>query len=171
MKIDLVIISVLVGILLVALVGQSVGQDSQMNLFFTENGKSLKVYDLKVEILTPSTNDVLFSLPIVNDAISITSQLRKEPTFDVRLTFNQYQLVLPKLDPKYFDNEWVVDIRNRLPQKKSCSQGKKQVTCGLRRVFRVDFNPSIGMGFWWLITGSETQHISKPDGTQKGRKK
>lgn len=139
----------------IALSGRAIGQNDRLNIGFTENGKATTINLLKVEILPHSEVEVPFCLETTNNIVLVNPKLKSLETFDVRLSFDQYRLLLPNLKALHFDNEWVIDVRNRLPYTKGNSKEMKRLGCDVLRVFRVDFNPKNIEGFWWLITGCD----------------
>lgn len=139
----------------VALTGRVSSQGDRINIVFTENGNPKQIEGLRVEILSPSRNEVLYDLETSDDIVTVAPDLKSIEKFDVRLTFDRFRLILPNLNVKHFDNKWIIDIRNRVPKSERRSREMKKLGCDDLRVFRVDFNPKNTEGFWWLVTGCE----------------
>lgn len=126
-------------------------QSDSLNLVFKKDGKPLKIENVKIDIVSINTKEVLRTLAVTNRKVLIPPELSDLGNFNVRISFDKYQLFLADLNSDYFDNEWEIDVGNAL-NKKQAKKSKIQCTKSIR-VFRVDFHPSNSEGFWWLLPG------------------
>lgn len=152
-------------VIVVATIGfsdRAVAQNNRVSLIFTEGGTAKKIENLKVEILSPSKGEeVLFSFESEDNKVMVNPKLKSLRAFDVRLSFDQFRLLLPNLGAKYFDNEWVIDIGEKLPKTKRNLKEMKRLGCDVLRIFWVDFKPSDREAVWWLLTGCEQTGVSR----------
>ncbi len=132
------------------LAGSAAAQSDRVKLVFMENGKPLEVCDLAVDIVSIQTGKVLLSLSTSKDGVLVHPELATLGEFNAHISFSQYKLIVPNIDRDYFDNEWIIDVIEVLPQKGFPTENI--ANCGkLLRTFRVVFRPSKEEGFWWLI--------------------
>ncbi len=126
-------------------------QCENLTLVFRHGGKPLAVEKAKIDILSKASKEVLQSLEVTQGRVVIPARLAGLGDFDARISFNEFEFILADVNRAYFDNEWAIDVGDPL-NRKQAKKVKNQCS-GTVLPFRIDFSPSRGRGYFWLLTG------------------